>query len=171
MRAADQLAAAPPPKGRLVLGGGVFIVGQLSPLGIPLVTSSGWSAGVKSALSGLLLLGIPELAIFIAIAILGKAGFTYLKQRLFAVLKRAAPVDAVSPTRYRIGLVLFCLPLLTGWLSPYVSDQIPRYDDYEIPLAIVGDGILVLGLFILGGDFWDKLRSLFVHQSTALFSK
>ena len=118
---------------------------------------------------GLLLLGIPEMAIFIAIAILGKAGFTYLKSTLFALLNRAAPIDTVSKNRYRIGLVLFCLPLLMGWLAPYVSDLIPRYGDYHIALAIAGDGLLVLGLFVLGGEFWDKLRALFVHRATARF--
>lgn len=103
-----------------MLGGGVFIVGQLSPLFIPLVTSSELSTGIKSALSGLLLLGAPELAIFTAIAILGKEGFGYLKGRLFALLKRAAPADTVGTVRYRIGLVLFCLPLLTGWLAGWL---------------------------------------------------
>jgi hypothetical protein len=162
-------STAPPPTGRLLLGGGVFIVGQLSPVAIPLVTASNLSMGLKSALSGLLLLGIPELAIFIAVAILGKAGFVYLKQRLFALLKRAAPSDTVSKTRYQIGLVLFCLPLLTGWLTPYVSDHIPQYDEFRVALAIVGDGMLVLSLFVLGGDFWDKLRALFVHMAKAVF--
>ena len=152
-----------------MLGGGVFVVGQLSPALIPLVTSSSWSTGLKSALSGLLLLGIPELAIFVAIAILGKAGFTFLKRGLFALLKRAAPIDAVSLTRYRIGLLLFCAPLLMGWVSPYVSDLIARYGDYHIPLAIAGDGLLVLGLFLLGGDFWDKLRALFIHGAKSHF--
>jgi hypothetical protein len=94
-----------------------------------------------------------------------------LKRALFALLKRAAPVDTVSRTRYRIGLVLFCLLLLMGWLAPYVSDLIPRYGDYHIALAIAGDGLLVLGLFVLGGDFWDKLQSLFVHKAKATFAQ
>ena len=158
-----------PPKGRLLLGGGVFVIGLICPIFIPLVTSSGLSLGVKSALSGLLLLGIPEVAMFVAIAILGKEGYAYLKQRLFALLKRAAPIDTVSLTRYRIGLVLFCLPLLTAWLAPYVSDMIPRYGEYHLALAIAGDGLLILGLLVLGGDFWDKVRSLFVHKATATF--
>ena len=169
MKAVNQAAAAPPPKGRLLLGGGVFVVGQLSPAFIPLVTSSSWSTGLKSALSGLLLLGIPELAIFVSIAILGKAGFTYLKRGLFALLKRAAPIDTVSRTRYRIGLVLFCAPLLMGWAAPYISDFIPRFGDYHIAVAIAGDGLLVLGLFLLGGDFWDKLRALFIHGAKSHF--
>lgn len=166
MKTASEDTPLPPPKGRLRLGGAVFLAGQFSPAVIPLVASSGLSTGLKSALSGLLLLGVPELAIFIAIAILGKAGFLHLKRSLCALLKRAAPIDAVSRTRYRIGLVLFCLPLVMGWLAPYVSDLIPHANDYRIPLAIAGDGLLVLGLFLLGGDFWDKLRALFVHRAT-----
>ena len=169
MKAVNQPSAAPPPKARLLLGGGVFVVGQLSPAFIPLVASSGLSTGLKSALSGLLLLGIPELGTFVAIAILGKAGFTCLKRGLFALLQRAAPSDAVSLIRYRIGLLLFCAPLLMGWAAPYVSDLIPRYGDYHIPLAIAGDGLLVLGLFLLGGDFWDKLRALFIPGAKTHF--
>ena len=161
--------ATPPPSGRMLLGGGVFVLGLICPIFIPLVTSSGLSIGVKSALSGLLLLGIPELAMFVAIAILGKEGFTYLKQRLFALLKRAAPLDTVDRTRYRIGLALFCLPLLMAWLAPYVSHWIPQFDEYRIALAIAGDVLLVLGLFVLGGDFWDKLRAVFIHDAKARF--
>jgi len=156
----------PGPKGRLLLGGGVLVAGQLSPVFIPFVASSGWSIGLKAALSGLLLLGIPELTLLVAIAIVGKAGFTYLKRGWFALLKRAAPIDHVSRMRYRIGLVLFGAPLLMGWATPYVRGLIPKYGDYDIALAIAGDGLLVLGLFLLGGDFWDKLRALFIHGAT-----
>jgi len=171
MKTADPPSPEPPPKGRLIFGGGVFLAGQLAPLCIPLVASSGWSPAVKSAVSGFLLLGIPELAIFCAIGILGKAGFGYLKQRLFALLKRAAPADEVSPIRYRIGLVLFCLPLLTGWLAPYVSELIPHFGTYHVTIAIIGDGLLLLGLFLLGGDFWDKIRALFIHRAKALIPR
>ena len=43
--------------------------------------------------SAVLLLGIPELAIFVSVVILGKSGFIYLKQKLFALFKRAAPIE------------------------------------------------------------------------------
>ena len=65
--------------------------------------------------------------------------------------------------------MLFCAPLLLGWASPYVSDWIPRYSNYPVVFAIAGDGLLVLGLFLLGGDFWDKIRALFVHRAKAKF--
>ena len=169
MNSVDEQATAPPPRGKLLLGGAILLIGQLSPLFIPVVASSGLTTGFKSALTGLLLLGFPELAIFASIAILGKPGFNWLKGRLFAFFKRAAPADHVSLRRYRIGLLLVCLPLLMGWLSPYVADLIPGYAAQQIPMAIAGDALLLLGLFLLGGDFWDKLCALFVHGARAHF--
>jgi len=29
--------------------------------------------------------------------------------------------------------------------------------------------LLVASLFVLGGDFWDKLRALFVHEARVQF--
>ena len=31
--------------------------------------------------------------------------------------------------------------------------------------------ILLASLFVLGGDFWDKLRSLFIHDATVSFTE
>ena len=33
----------------------------------------------------------------------------------------------------------------------------------------VGVTIFVAGFFVLGGEFWDKLRGLFVHGARAVF--
>jgi hypothetical protein len=33
--------------------------------------------------------------------------------------------------------------------------------------VIGGDVLLVSSLFVLGGEFWDKLRALFVHDARA----
>ena len=35
--------------------------------------------------------------------------------------------------------------------------------------AVTGDLVLFLSVFVLGGDFWDKLRSLFVYDARAQF--
>jgi len=34
--------------------------------------------------------------------------------------------------------------------------------------AIAGDVLLLVSLVVLGGDFWDKLRSLFIHSARAV---
>jgi hypothetical protein len=38
-----------------------------------------------------------------------------------------------------------------------------------VPSNIVGDLIFIGSFFVLGGDFWDKLRSLFVRTAKARF--
>jgi hypothetical protein len=99
----------------------------------------------------------------IAAAVAGKEGFSYIKSKIFGFLKRYGPPDTVSKTRYRIGLVLFIIPFLVGWLLPYFSQFIPNYEENRILINIIGDIILITSLFVLGGDFWDKLRSLFIY--------
>ena len=150
-----------PPKSRLVLGGVIFISGFLSPLAIPLVTDSDLSTEWKTALSGILVLGVPEVFMLIAITILGKQGFDYLKSYLWKAIR---PADKVSVTRYRIGLVLFFSPLILGWLSPYLELWITAFGEQQIKLAIVGDAVFAISLFVLGGDFWLKIRALFTHD-------
>lgn len=153
-------------KGRLYAGGIIFITGFLSPLLVPLVAVSPLPAGWKTTISGLLLVGVPELAMFIAAAVMGKEGFVVLKQSLSRFLgKHFAPPATVSQTRYRVGLVLFSIPVLYGWLAPYISAYFLVFDEYRIEFAIIGDLLLLCSLFILGGEFWDKLRALFVHKA------
>jgi len=48
-------------RSRLTLGGVILVVGLLCPLSIPWVASSDLPTWWKAVLSGLLLLGIPEL--------------------------------------------------------------------------------------------------------------
>jgi hypothetical protein len=75
----------------------------------------------------------------------------------------------VSRTRYRIGLALFLIPILTGWLLPYISHMIPGYAEHRYFLLICGDLMFVLSLFVLGGEFWDKIRALFLYDAKAHF--
>jgi hypothetical protein len=126
---------------------------------------SALSAGWKATLSGLLLLGLPELAILVAVAILGKSGYQYLKEKILLVIKRRVIPKEVSRTRYRLGLVVFFLPILWGWASPYVQEVSPLLSEHRIGIAVGGDVLLVVGLVLLGGEFWEKLRQLFTHRS------
>lgn len=160
----------PPRAGwRLRLGLAVLIVGFLSPLLIPLVAGSGLPARWKAIVSGALAVGIPEVFSLVAVAIMGKPGFNYIKARFFDFLKKYGPADVVSRARYHVGLVMFGLPLLFGWLAPYVVHLIPFYETHRVALSIAGDLVFVASLFVLGGQFWDKMRALFVHGAVAHF--
>jgi len=154
---------------RLRLGLIFFVIGFLSPLLIPLVTASELPTKWKALISGALAVGIPELFSIAAVAIMGKPGFNYIKARFFSFLKKYGPADKVSRTRYRIGLVMFLLPVFFGWLAPYVPIIIPGYCLQGLAVNLIGDVVLISSLFVLGGDFWDKVQALFIHGATAKF--
>ena len=158
---------APQAGWRLKLGLAILIIGFASPLLIPVVTASDLPSGWKTAISGALALGIPEIFSIIAIAIMGRAGFDAIKARFFNFIKRHGPPDRVSKMRYRVGLVMFVLPLLFGWLGLYFAHYIPDYDDYRLTFNITGDLLLLSSFLVLGGEFWDKVRALFIHDAVA----
>jgi hypothetical protein len=64
----------------------------------------------------------------------------------------------VSRLRYTIGLVLFSVPLLFGWVSPYIAGQIPGFLPDPTYHALGGDILFLTGLFVVGGNFWDTIQ-------------
>ena len=156
-----------PPGWRFGIGVFLFILGFFIPLCIPLVTATNLSTAWKTTLSGLFMLGIPELFWLVAAAIMGKPGFNYIKKKVFGTLKRHVLPERVSRARYRLGLVILVIPLLYGWLEPYVSLLISGYEKHHVVLAIASDVLLFASLFVLGGEFWDKLRALFIYEAKA----
>jgi hypothetical protein len=100
---------------------------------------------------------------------MGKPGYTYIKSRVFEFLRRYGPPQKVSHFRYNIGLVMFSAPILFGWVSIYTAELIPGFTRDPYLYAIGGDILLVAGLFVLGGDFWDKIRSLFLYDAEVRF--
>lgn len=156
---------------RLKLGVVLFALSIVLPvLGVPLVAAMSISATTMATISGVLL-GGGEVFGIVAVAVMGKSGYAYIKNRVFGFLKQYGPPAAVSRTRYTIGLVMFAAPIIFGWITPYAADFIPRYSGNEIAYAIVGDLLLLASLFVLGGDFWDKLRALFIHAAKVNFPK
>ena len=169
--ATDTTAAAALPRGgwRFKVGVTILVVGFAAPLAIPLVTSSDLPTAWKTAIAGALAVGLPEIMMVVAAAVMGSEGFAELKRRFGKLLKKYGPPERVSRTRYRVGLVMFALPLLVAWLGPYLGHHLPGFDRHPLFWHVGGDLMFVIGLFVLGGEFWDKLRSLFVHGARAVF--
>ena len=164
-------ANAPAAGWRLKLGVALFGLSIVLPvLGVPLVAATGLSAATVATVSGAMLVSAEVLGL-VAVAIMGKSGYAYIKNRLFGFLKQHGPPAEVGRSRYIIGLVMFAVPIAFGWLAPYAADRIPGYLGNEFTYAIVGDLLLLASLFVLGGDFWDKLRALFIHAAKAVFPK
>ena len=150
---------------RLRLGTIIFVVSFCTPALIPLVAGSNLDTEWKTVLSGLLAFGIPELGVIIAVAIMGKPGFEMIRNRLLARLKHFRPAESVSLTRYRIGLVMFCLPLLFGWLEPYVRGFFIE-SELHWSWSLTLDLVFIASFFVLGGGFWEKIRTLFLHRES-----
>jgi hypothetical protein len=169
-QAANLKSEKPPTRLRFRLGLTILIVGWLSPLLIPIVTRTSLATEWKTIISGLLAVGIPEVFTVAAIAIMGKSGFNLIKERIFSFLKKHAPPDRVSLIRYRIGLVMFALPIIFGWLGPYGAHKIPGYETHRLVVIVIGDLMFAASLLVLGGDFWDKIRALFTHGARVQFN-
>ena len=156
---------------RLKLGVLLFALSIALPVfGVPLVASMTLSTKAIATISSVLLAGAEVLGIA-AVAVMGKSGYAFIKNRIFGFFKQYGPPAEVSRTRYTIGLVMFSVPIIFGWLAPYAADLIPGYSDSRLTYAIVGDLLLLTSLFVLGGDFWDKLRALFIGGAKAVFPK
>jgi hypothetical protein len=134
---------------------------------IPLVVVLGLSAAMTTSISGGTLVGA-EVLLVVAAAVMGKSGYAYIKNCAFGFLKQYGPPKEVNRARYNIGLAIFAIPVLFGWLAPYAGTLIPGYEGNEITFAVVGDLLLLVSLLVLGGDFWDKLRALFIHDAKAV---
>ena len=154
---------------RFRVGVAVFCLGFLAPAAIPLVLASALPPGWKTVLTGALAVGVPELLMIAAAAVMGQEGFAELKHRAGRFLAAHGPPQRVGPTRHRIGLVMFTIPLAVAWLAPYLSGHLPGFQGVPMAWHIGGDVLFVASLFVLGGEFWDKLQALFTHGARATF--
>ncbi|HTP46677.1 MAG TPA: hypothetical protein VMQ50_07125 [Casimicrobiaceae bacterium] len=153
---------------RMSLALALWIGGFFLPLAIPLVAAQPLPVATKVALSGLLVFGLPQVLTVIAIAIVGKAGFHYLKERIFGAARKLGPPMHVGRLRYRIGLVMLFLPLAVSLCEPYITllfvpERLPHW-----VFAAANDTLFLTSFFVLGGEFWDKVKALFIYEARAI---
>ena len=152
---------------RIKTGFVIFITSIAWPVLVPILPLIGVSSQSITTFTGVMIVA-SEAMLVTAAAIAGKDGFAYIKQCIFGLLKSYGPPQSVGATRYAIGLVMFVLPPLFAFLTPYLGRYIPTLDNHRMVFAVTGDFLLLFSLFVLGGDFWDKLRSLFLHKAVAV---
>ena len=160
--------AVKPPATRLAAAMPLFLVAIACPFVATAILASDLPANAK-AFAPFLFFPIPEAFDVAAIAILGKPGFLWLKSKVFGLFRRYGPPAEVGRLRYRIGLAMFCLHLLAGWLHPYLAEHFPAVIGPGAAVHLAGDLVFLASFIVLGGDFWDKIRSLFVHRAKAQF--
>ena len=50
-----------------------------------------------------------------------------------------------------------------------MRNYISGFEENIVMYGIISDLVLAISLFVLGGEFWDKLRALFIPGATAKF--
>ncbi|MEI6456026.1 MAG: hypothetical protein WCO93_07035 [bacterium] len=106
-----------------------------------------------------------------SIAIMGKTTYMWIKYKMHYVYHRFTRSRDVSRIRYNIGLVMFVLPFIPNYIISYTPHLLPTSMKFHYITIISADVIFLASLFILGGDFWDKLRALFVYSAKAQFEQ
>jgi len=154
---------------RFYAGMTLLILSVISPLFGLLVVKTDWSAVVKTTVIGLLTAGIPEILILLGAAILGKENFELIKTKVFSLLKRLKPTARVSKPRYVVGLIMFLSPLIPTYVMAYAPQWLPDASPARLYVNLAADFIFAASLFVLGGDFWDKLTALFVYEARVRF--
>ena len=153
---------------RLALGVALLAIGAVLPFGAVFVFETDWPPILKSALTGILLFG-PELATIPAAAIMGKENFARIVAGLKRCIRNIKPAGDIGPVRHAIGLVLFLVPVLPAYVMAYLPSRMPDNSAERLWVNLCADAGFVTSLFVLGGDFWDKLKSLFVREARVTF--
>lgn len=171
--APDIRTPAAPPPGRLAAGAVMLALAIIVKIvGPALIVASGLPPSWKTGLSIAIFVIVPKLLIVTIIFLMGKSGFAYLKGLCFKYVMHVAspfaPPRRVSRRRYRIGLLMFVLPMIEAWLAPYLEAAFPDWAARR-PVEWIWDVMFVASFFVLGGDFWDKIRALFIYGATVTF--
>jgi hypothetical protein len=140
----------------------LFILALVSPLLGPFVLATDLPKEVKVSIVALLLIGLPMALMLAVVALMGQPAFLFLRSH---IANRDLPPSPVGVVRYRIGLVLLCITVIVSWLSPIVSDHVAGIGASRVFVGAVADGLLLLSLFVLGGEFWAKVHALFVYHA------
>lgn len=148
---------------RLKVGLALLVVGLILPFGTVLVLQTDWPDWVKNSASGLLIFGF-EILMFPAIALMGKENF----DRIVSRVKGVVLAGNVSRTRYTIGLVLLIGAIAYAWLATYLPALMPSDPGARLWANLALDLVLAASLFVLGGEFWDKLKALFLYDARAV---
>lgn len=157
-----------PQVGWRITVGIAFVFASIAwPVLIPILPLLGASTATTATFSGIMLV-MAEVLMIAGAAVAGKEGFALIKAKVFGHFRQFGPPREVSQRRYRIGLILFAIPLAFGWASPYFGHHLPGFEHGQLIYAIAGDFLLLISLFVLGGAFWDKLWSLLRHDARAV---
>jgi hypothetical protein len=107
-----------------------------------------------------------EIGFWASAALLGRPFVDALKAKLAAVFTRRQALAArpISRPRHVFGLILFSLSFITFYLAmaiPFLSLHKSTELTAIVVVAITGELLFVSSLFVLGGEFWERIKALY----------
>ena len=105
-----------------------------------------------------------EIALMCAAALLGKEFLAALKKRIMALFKRTHEPKPVSRATHRFGITLLIastLPYYAVMVYLLFFSHREAVINFLAWALVAGEAAFMAGLFILGGQFWDRLKHLF----------
>ena len=123
-------------------------------------------ANAISLATGLLISS--EISFLLSVALLGKPFIQLLKSKIKASIFRKKGETHLKPVgkiRHAVGITM----LLVAFIVPYSLTEIALLLGYVekyghtalINLLILGDVLFITSFFILGGEFWARVKKLF----------
>lgn len=149
---------------RLKVGLALLVVGLLLPFATVVVFWTDWPDWVKNGVAGLLIFGF-EIVMIPAVALMGRENYDRIVAQVRRTSSQFAVAHKVSRPRYRFGLALLGTTIVVAWIVSYLPALLPADPGTRLLVNLALDFILAVSLFVLGGEFWDKLRALFLYDA------
>jgi len=146
---------------RFKCGLAALVLGMGMPLLALVVPFLGLSAATATMVAGALVAGGPEILCVLAVALLGKENFQY-----FIALGKKVAGDVIlrlpaSKGRYYAALTVNLLSWAPLYLYGYAPGWMPE-GWTRIYILAGADLVFIASMFAMGGEFWGKLRRIFV---------
>lgn len=162
---------------RYKVGLSMIIIGNL---GILLAMAMPLFGAGASTVGSMLIGG--EIISLASIAFLGKEGFKAIKNKAFAFIK-STYTGGVSRTRHYLGVTLLLTNVVISYIiALYLWDvfeastaegaapiiwglTFAQQDSMLLTLFLVGEISFLVSIYVLGGDWWQKFRQIFVYEA------
>lgn len=127
----------------------------------------GFSHTITATLVGIFLIGGPEVFLILGMVLAGKQALTTIKQKALSWFGITTIPQPVGRLRYNVGLTLLVGSILINWALQYLSFfiDIPEHTYTLVMTTFIFDIIMIASIFVLGPQFWDKLKRLFVWEA------
>lgn len=142
------------------IGMALIILGIISPLIGFIVPFLGFDSTTSTALVAFFMVGGPEIFLIAGGALAGKEGLDLIKSKLFA---------PAGQTRYKFGAYLLIFGVLANMIFAYLNlmDFYTISSDSELTITIVFDVLAVVGILLMGKEFFGKLSKLLTYEGVA----